>query len=88
MWRVVNLTNNKESEMKGFVVISGEHSDSGIAGLFETLEKAIEYISKSKRFFRELTIELWAGREHLSTWSCDPYDLKPKLRWEKKSDDK
>ncbi len=73
--------------MKGFVVISGEYSDSGIAGVFETLEKAIEYISQSKRYFRELTIELWENSKHLATWHCDPYDLKPKLRWEKKPDD-
>ena len=81
------MTKNKESEMRGFVVISGEYSDSGITGVFETLEKSVEYISKSKKYFRDLTIELWEGREHLSTWSCDPYDLKPKLSWEKKPDD-
>ena len=82
------MTNNKESEMRVFVVISGEYSDSGITGVFETLEKSVEYISKSKKYFRELTIELWAGGEHLSTWSCDPYELKSKLRWDKKPDDK
>ena len=82
------MTKNKESEMKVFTVISNEFSESGITGVFETLEKSVEYISQSTRYFRDLTIELWGGSEHLATWSCDPYDLKPKLRWEKKTDDK
>ena len=82
------MTKNKKSEMKAFIVISNEFSESGIVGVFETLEKTVEYISQSTRYFRDLTIELWEGRKHLSTWSCDPYDLKPKLRWEKKPDDK
>ncbi len=82
------MTKNKESEMKMFIVISNEFSESGITGVFETLEKSVEYISQSTRYFRDLTIELWEGSEHLATWSCDPYDLKPKLRWEKKTDDK
>ena len=82
------MKNEKESEMKVFIVISNEFSESGITGVFETLEKSVEYISQSIRYFRDLTIELWKNSEHLSTWSCDPYDLKPKLRWEKKADDK
>ena len=81
-------TMNKESEMNAFIVISNEFSESGIVGVFETLEQIVEYISQSTGYFRDLTIELWEGKEHLSTWSCDPYDLKPKLRWEKKSDDR
>jgi hypothetical protein len=47
------------------------------------LEKAVELISESTMFFRDLTIELWEDGKHLAIWSCDPYDLKPKLRWEK-----
>ena len=82
------MTKNKKSEMKAFIVISNEFSESGIVGVFETLEQTVEYISQSTKYFRDLTIELWEGREHLATWSCDPYDLKPKLRWEKKPDDK
>ena len=82
------MKNEKESEMKVFIVISNEFSESGITGVFETLEKSVEYISQSTRYFRDLTIELWEGSEHLATWSCDPYDLKPKLRWEQKPDDK
>jgi hypothetical protein len=68
--------------MKVFIVISNEYTESGIAGTFETLEKSVEYISQSTKFFRDLTIELWKDAEHLAIWSCDPYDLKPKLRWE------
>ena len=82
------MKNEKESKMKVFVVISGEYSDQGVDGVFETLEQVVEYISQSKSYFRELTIELWEGSEHLAIWHCDPYDLKPKLDWEKKSDDK
>jgi hypothetical protein len=69
--------------MKTFIVISHEFSESGNAGVFETLEKCVEHISTSTRFFRDLTIELWEDDKHLAIWSCDPYDLKPKLRWEK-----
>jgi len=81
-----NTTNNKESEMKAFIVTSNEFSESGIIGVFETLEKSVKCISQSTKYFRDLTIELWEDSEHLATWSCDPYDLKPKLRWEKKPD--
>ena len=82
------MKNEKENKTKMFIVISNEFSESGITGVFETLEKSVEYISQSTRYFRDLTIELWENSEHLSTWHCDPYDLKPKLRWEKKPDDK
>jgi len=78
------MTNNKESEMKVFIIISNEFSESGIVGVFETLEKSVNCISQSTKYFRDLTIELWKGSEYLATWSCDPYDLKPKLMWEKK----
>ena len=81
------MTKNKESETKVLIVISNEFSESGIVGVFETLEKSVEHISQSTRYFRDLTIELWKSSEHLATWSCDPYDLKPELRWEKKLDD-
>ena len=81
-----NMTNNKESEMKAFIVTSNEFSESGMVGVFETLEKSVKCISQSTKYFRDLTIELWEDSEHLATWSCDPYDLKPKLRWEKKPD--
>ena len=84
--RDYKMTNNKESEMKMFIIISNEFSESGIVGVFETLEKSVKCISQSTKYFRDLTIELWKGSEHLATWSCDPYDLKPKLRWEKKLD--
>lgn len=79
------MANNKESEIRAFTVISNEFSESGIVGVFETLEKSVKCISQSTKYFRDLTIELWEGSKHLATWSCDPYDLKPKLRWEKKS---
>ena len=72
--------------MKAHIVTSNEYSESGITGIFETLEKSVEYISKSTRYFRDLTIELWEDGNHLETWSCDPYDLRPKLRWEKPDD--
>ena len=67
--------------MRAFIVISNEYTESGIAGVFETLEKAVELISESTRFFRDLTIELWEDDKHLAVWSCDPYDLKPELIW-------
>ncbi len=69
--------------MRAFIVISNEYAESGIAGVFETLEKAVELISESTRFFRDLTIELWEDGKHLAVWSCDPYDLKPELIWGK-----
>ena len=82
------MTENKECEMKVFICISNEFSESGIVGVFETLETSVEYISQSTKYFRDLTIELWEDSKYLATWSCDPYDLKPKLRWEKKQNDK
>jgi len=69
--------------MRAFIVTSNEYAESGIVGVFETLEKAVELISESTRFFRDLTIELWEDGKHLAVWSCDPYDLKPELIWEK-----
>jgi len=73
--------NLKENEMKSFVVISAEYS-AQVVGVFETLEKCVEYISKSKSYFRELTIEKWEDDKHLAIWLCDPYDLKPKSHWQ------
>jgi hypothetical protein len=58
--------------MKAFIVISNEFSESGITGVFKTLEKSVEHISKSTKFFRDLTIESWEDGKHLAIWSCDP----------------
>ena len=52
------MTNDKEIEMKTFTVISNEFSESGIVGVFETLEKSVKCISQSTKYFRDLTIEL------------------------------
>jgi len=82
---LTNPINGKESEMKSFVVISGEYSDEGVNGVFETLEQAVEYISsQSKKYFHAVIIELWEGSEQSSIWHCDPYDLKLQLIWQKK----
>ena len=81
---LINSVNLKESRMKSFVVISGEYSGQGVDGVVETLEKCVEYISKSTRYFRELVIEQWEDDKHLAIWKCDPYDLKPKLHWQVK----
>lgn len=52
------MANNKESEIRAFTVISNEFSESGIVGVFETLEKSVKCISQSTKYFRDLTIEL------------------------------
>jgi hypothetical protein len=80
------MTNDKENEIKAFIVTSNEFSELGIVGVFETLEKSVKCTSQSTKYFRDLIIELLEASEHLATWYCDPYDLKPKLRWEKKPD--